>query len=336
MVGRGSLLSQNTDNMKIAHWCLMNGSGMNAVATALVGGERALGLESVLVDCQAPAAWPVADNADIHVIHTHLSDAALHFDKPKVWIAHGTPEVMFHSGYEQGLINAGYGHGDAWMMAQYWLQHCDLTITFWPRHQQIWQSLCDKRTRVECIPMGVDKEWWKPQASGGRYAGSPSVFTAENQYEIKWYLDLFILWPWITQKLHTARLHAIYLPNDQHRWFFPLVNRNGCSFHSYIGPQVFSRENLRNAFCSTDFVIGLVRYGDFDRLSLEANACGAKTISYRGNPFSDYWITEGDQRTMAEELQAILEGKVEARQKTPVAEASEMAKAMLKIYESLQ
>ena len=320
---------------KIAHWCLINNSGMNNVAASLVASERSLGLDSVLVDCVTPSAWPAGDNADIHVIHTHLPDAYLHTQKPKIWIAHGTPEVMFHSGYEQGLINANYGHGDAWMMAQYWLQHCDVTVTFWERHQRIWKSLSDKRTRIELIPMGVDKEFWKPVPTGGKYAGSPSVFTAENQYEIKWYLDLFIAWPWITSQIHLARLHAIYLPKDQHRWFFPLVNRNGCSFHSHLGPQVFSRENLRNAFCSTDFVIGLVRYGDFDRLSLEANACGAKTITYKGNPYADYWITEGDQRTMADDLVAILSGKVFPRKKTPVAESKETATEMFRIYESL-
>jgi len=319
---------------KISHWCLINNSGMHNIAAALVAGELALGLNSVLVDCVNPAAWPAADNADIHVVHTHLPDAYLHTDKPKIWVAHGTPEVMFHSGYEAG-IGAVYGHGDPWMMAQYWLQHCDLTVTFWPRHQAIWKSLCDRNTRVECIPMGIDKEFWKPIVSGGKYAGTPSVFTAENQYEIKWYLDLFMAWPWITKELHQARLHAIYLPKDQHRWFFPLVNRNGCSFHSYIGPQVFSPENLRNAFCSTSFYIGLVRYGDFDKISLEANASGAKTISYRGNPYSDFWITEGDQRVMADELLAILTGKTEAREKTSVAESKDMAAQMSKIYESL-
>jgi hypothetical protein len=78
-----------------------------------------------------------------------------------------------------------------------------------------------------------------------------------------------------------------------------------------------------------------VRYGDFNRLSLEANACGSKTISYRGNPYSDFWITEGDQRIMADELLAILTGKAEARVKTPVAESKDMAAEMFKIYESL-
>jgi hypothetical protein len=255
-----------------------------------------------------------------------------------VWIAHGTPEVMFHSGFEQGTVNGAYGHGDAWMMAQFWLQHCDAAATFWPRHQKIWKSLSDKKTAVHCVPMGIDTDFWKSFPSSGKFSGSPSVFTAENNYEIKWGLDLFLAWPWIVEAkgMTSARLHAIYVPKDQHRWWFPLVNRNGCSFHAYIGPHVFNRENMRNALCSTDFYIGLVRYGDFNRMSLEANAVkSAKTISYRGNPYSDYWITEGDQRVMAQELLDILGGKIEPRKKDAVPSLEETAVAMKAIYESV-
>jgi len=117
-----------------------------------------------------------------------------------------------------------------------------------------------------------------------------------------------------------------------HRWFFPLINANGCAYGSHVSPTVFSHTDLRNAFLSTDFVIGLVRYGDFNRLSLEVNATGAKTISYAGNPYSDYWMTEGDQRKMVEELLAILQGKVEPREKEIAPDISETAKAMIELY----
>lgn len=326
---------QSTVEMKIAHWTLFNQSGMNGMAATICAAERVLGLDSILVNCTDAAAWAAADNADVHCVHTHISDAALQSGKPLVWFAHGTPEVMFHSGYEQGLVNGAYGHGDAWMMAQYWLQHCDVTVTFWPRHQKIWKSLADKKTPVECVPMGIEKALWNPVPSAGKFNGTPSLITAENAYEIKWPLDLFIAWPWVTKEIHAARLHALYVPKDQHRWWFPLVNRNGCSFHAHIGPQVFGRDQLRNAFCSTDFFIGLVRYGDHNRLGLEANACGARTISYAGNPYSDFWVTEGDQRIIADQLVHILKGEVPARNKEPVADISETAKATKSIYESL-
>lgn len=315
----------------------MNESGMGHVAESLWKAERALGLDSVLLNCGESSQFHNADDADVHVIHTHAPDHVLHMGKPLVWVGHGTPDVMWHSGYEQGTVNGSYGHGDAWMMAQYWLQHCDVTVTFWERHAQIWKSLCDKHTRVECLQLGIDLDEWKPAESQGKYAGTPSVFTAENCYEMKWPLDLFIAWPWVVSdpELYAARLHAVYVPKDQHRWWFPLVNRNGCSFRSFISPIVFSREHLRNTFASTDFYCGLVRHGDFNRLSLEAAACGAKVISYWGNPYATYWVDEGDQRRLAVQLKAILKGEVEPRTPYPVADVSETAKAMKEIYESL-
>jgi hypothetical protein len=78
-----------------------------------------------------------------------------------------------------------------------------------------------------------------------------------------------------------------------------------------------------------------VRYGDFNRICLEANASGAKTISYYGNPYSDFWIPEGDQRVIADYLIKILDGEVAPRKKTSVPDISETANEMIKIYETL-
>ena len=132
-----------------------------------------------------------------------------------------------------------------------------------------------------------------------------------------------------------SKLHAIYLPRDVHRVFFPWVNANGCSYGSYISPNTFPPELLRNAFQSTDYTVGLVRYGDINHLSLQANAAGATTISYTGNPHADYWIPEGDQRVIASELCAIFRGEREKRVKSPVPDVQETAEAMRAIYEAI-
>ena len=98
---------------------------------------------------------------------------------------------------------------------------------------------------------------------------------------------------------------------------------------------LLNQTNLRNALCSTDYFIGLVRYGDANRLSLEANACGAKMITYAGNEYSDYWLHEGDQREIAKELLAILKGDVEPRKKLQASNVMETAAAMKNIYERI-
>jgi hypothetical protein len=310
---------------------------MNRVANNICEAEKAIGLDSFIVDTDKPETWKEV-KSDINVVHTHLSPEKTFSDAPVVWIPHGTPEVMFLSAYEQAIINGQYGHGDGWMLAQFWLRRSDAIITFWPRHAAIWKSMCDRKTTVHCMPEGLDPSFWHPIESAGRFAGKPSLLTAENSYTIKWPLDLFIAWPWVYQRegLYDARLHAIYLPKDQHRFYFPLVNANGASFGGYLSATVLGKEELRNAFCSVDYYIGLVRYGDFNTLALEARACGAKIISYRGNPYASYWIDEGDQRVMAEQLADILLGKVEERKEIAVvAPIESMVRAFEEIYKGL-
>lgn len=318
---------------------MFNGSGMHAVAKTMVEAETKLGLDSTLVNMHEtnPAALDACADSDIFVAHTHFPSEIKKRATKKyklVFPGHGTPEHVFRSAVEEGT-HRGYGHGDGLMLYQYWLSHADAIVTHWPRHQAIMQTMVDKGTKVHLVPMGVDTEFWSQGTSEGKWAGTPSFMTGENCHEIKWPLDLFILWPWVYEQITDACLHAIYLPNDQHRWWFPLVNRNGCSYGSHISPLAFHGPALRNVFKSIDYQIGLVRYGDFNRFSLEANAAGCKTISYRGNPYADFWVTEGDQRVIAEELVAIARGDTKARVKSAVPDQLETAEAMKEIYEGL-
>lgn len=323
--------------MKIAHWTLENGSGMHRVAESFATGEVAAGLGSLVVNCQDSATWEAAVDADVHVCHTHIPDEFRpRMTKPfrSVYVGHGTPEHVYQSAVEAGS-RGGYGHGDGWQLLQYWLQQADARVTFWPRHQAIYQSLCDRGTRVDCVPMGVDTVWWAAGTSRGKYDGAPSVWTGENQHYIKWILDLLFAWPWITKDLPMARLHACYIPKDQHRWVFPLANRNGAAYKAHLSPLVWPHDELRNIFRSVDFFSGLVRYGDHNHLSMQANAAGATTISYAGNPYSDYWVPEGDQRTMAEVFVRILRGDEPKRVKSPIPDIGETVAAMIDIYKGV-
>lgn len=305
---------------------------MHRVAENITAAECALGLESVNVDCAVKSdEWNAP--ADIHVVHTHLPDEIRFTTKAKVvWVAHGTPDHVFHGSVEAGN-GAPYGHPDSLMLMQEWLRAADARVTFWPRHQWIYQRMVSRGTPIDLVPLGVDKAFWAAGASRGKYAGEPSVFTAENCHTIKWPYDIFVAWREVYEAMMgKAKLHAIYLPRDMHRWFFPLVNQNGCSYGAHISPITFAHDELRNVFKSIDFFLGLVRYGDFNQLSLQASAAGATTISYRGNDHADYWITEGDQREIAKELTAILKGDAKPREKTAVPDIAETAAAMLGIY----
>ncbi len=325
--------------LRVSHWTITNGSGMHRVAESLVDAERAIGLDSILCDPSKSETWPDSYTADVHVCHTHIPSRIKEYaTKPYrvVWVGHGTPEHVVELSVQEAEGGA-YGHGDGVQLLLHWLREADARVTFWDRHKWIYDRYLTKGARpTDCVPLGVDLSFWAdPVPSRGKFAGEPSIFTAENPHRIKWPLDTYWLWPAITDEFTEARLHSIYMPKDLHRVFFPLVDGNSTAFTSYITPTVFDKEGLRNAFRSTDYTLGLVRYGDINHLSLQAAAAGAKTISYRGNPYASFWITEGDQREMANELLAILRGDVAPRVIPPIPDVSDSAKAMSLIYSEI-
>lgn len=320
--------------MKTAHWTIQNGSGMHRVAESLVRGEQQAGLGSVLCDPADPATWEAGVDADVHVCHTHIPDTIKgRATKPwrTVYVGHGTPEHIMHQSIEHGLRGA-YGHPDGWMLLQRWLNVADAVVTFWPRHAAIFRSLVHRGQRVREVPFGVERDFWQPGATRGKYAGAPSVLTAENQHYIKWIWDTLIVWPWVTERLPEAQLHALYVPKDQHRYWFPLANANGSAYRSHISPIALGKDDLRNAFRSVDFLLSPVRYGDHNRLSCEAAATGVPVISYAGNVYATHWLPEGDQRVMADALVNILEGKAEPRVPEPVPDIAETVAEMVNIY----
>jgi hypothetical protein len=321
----------------IRHYSILNGSGMHHAAKSMAEAEQRLGHDSLLVDIDKPESpsWVNAEDADVHVIHTHLPDVLRARSRRMpaiVFVAHGTPEHVVENAIDAAQ-GGGYGPADGWMMLREHLRTADAVLTFWERHAAIYRSMVPKERPIHCIPMGVDTAYWAGGTDHGHFAGTPAVWMSENQHRMKWALDTLIAWPWVTERVPEARLHAHYIPNDMHRFFIDLANSNGAAFKSYLSGGVFTHENLRNMWKSCDFFLGPVRFGDHNCLSMQAAAAGIPTISYRGNLYADYWITEGDQRQMALELAAILKGEVTPRSdKRPVPTLEEMATAAVDAY----
>ncbi len=308
------------------------------VAETLHAAERKLGLNSHLIDIDniQPDRWEQYVDMDIHVPHTNFPlEIRKRVKNPKtVMISHGTPEHIFNMALQEG--KQGYGHGDHLMLWMRAMQTSDAICTFWPRHQWIMQQMCDKHTEVKLLPLGIDKEFWKAGVTKGRYEGKPSVLSCENGHMIKWPLDLFTMWPLVYGQMPEACLHVNYLPQDQHRWWFPIVNRNGASYGAHLSALKYVQSELRHVLASVDYYCNLVKYGDFNRIGLEASTAGAKIISYRGNPYADFWINEGDQRMQADELLGIFRGETKPRtDKATIYDHLEMGHAMIKVYEEV-
>ncbi len=323
--------------MKIVHWSRDNGSGLHRVAAQCVASETASGLASAWCSPDKPESWDAVVDADVHVVHAGFPDAVRsRLTKPlrTVFVAHGTPEHVYELATESAA-KGGYGHSDTLMTLQHWLRAADARVTFWERHAAIYRTMLPRESVVDCLPMGVDKTFWSAGATRGKWDGKPSVLTRENPHRIKWPLDLFLLWPWVLEQVPEATLHAPNTPHNQHRHVFPLVNANGTAHRAHVSPMRFNDEDTRNALRSVDFHCGFVRYGDHNCTSMEAAAVGTPCISYRGNPYAHFWITEGDQREMAKELVAILRGETKAREVTPVPDAAETHAAMVRVYERI-
>jgi hypothetical protein len=301
---------------------------MHKIAEDLSLAERALGVDSKLVQCDNQAHWEMGADADVHVVHTHLP---ISVTGKIVYVIHGTPEHVFQTAVQDGL-QQGYGASDPFMLAYHWMKVSDAIVTMWPRHQALWQQLCMRPKMVDLVPMGVDLAFWKKQDSRGKYSGTPSVFTAENCHAIKWPLDLIWMWPWVAEQVPEARLHLAYLPKDQHRWWAPLLYASDAAFKSIMTGNALSKEDLRNALNSVDYYASFVRYGDHNKICLEAKASGCKVISYTGNPYADFWIPEGDQRGIAKALVEILKGDIAPRECQIVDDREMMAKGMIAIY----
>lgn len=324
--------------LTIRHWSAKNSSGMHHAAEACAEAERRLGHDSKVIDTEQAVTWGEGVDADIHVNHTHLPDLVRERttkDYRVVFVGHGTPEHVM-----ENSINAaaapGYGQPNGWMMLREWLRSADAVVTFWPRHQAFYQAMMPACRLIDCVPMGVDTAFWAGGVDNGKYAGTPSVWTSENQHNMKWVLDLISAWPDVRRAIPKARLHAHYIPANLHQFMIDYANSNGTSYVSYLSSNVYPHDSLRSIWKSFDFFLGLVRYGDHNCLSMQAAASGLKTISYRGNQYADYWVTEGDQREMARELVAIFKGQIAPRtDKLSPPDLLDMGRAMLAIYERI-
>jgi hypothetical protein len=319
--------------LKIAHWSFFNGSGLTNMAVLMNNAEKKLGSESVICNTSDVNTWAAGRDADIHVVHSHIPDDIIFNEKSKiVAVQHGAPMHVFDESVRQGLTG-NYGASDSLAMIGYLMRRANAVVTFWPRHEDIYRRMTS--APVHCVPMGVDKTFWQPVPKVKLLSGTPAILTAENCHSCKWPLDAIFMWPNIVEKVPTARMHFINIPYDQHRWWLPLSYMTTARYTTYISATKLPSDQLRSFVCASDYYYSPVSYGDFNMMSLEANACGAKIISYRGNVFADYWITEGDQREQADEFLNIIQGKRDPRAVQSVPDIEETAGRMLEIYKGM-
>ena len=160
--------------------------------------------------------------------------------------------------------------------------------------------------------------------------------TSENSVRSKWILDLLLLFPWLLDEFPGAKLHCYYIPMNLHKMFYPLLYANKGLRGIFLSDQKLGKDTLLATLRGAKYYLSPVRYGDFNQMSLQAKAAGCKVISYKGNPYADYWLDEGDQRTMALQLLAIMKGWTQPRfDIEPVPDTNQMVDGMLRVYKEV-
>lgn len=321
--------------MRSVQWVTPNGSGMHHVAETLARAELACGVESRCLDPHDALqdGWDFARAADVHVNHTHLPDEFQ--GKPHVFVHHGTPEIVFELAVRDAEQN-GYNTGTG--MAQHFrlMQEADAIVTFWERHHALIDLMTDKATKVDLLPMGVDHAFWSGGTSHGHYLGKPALLNCENAYPFKWSVDFLRVWRWVWDKIPGATLHVANVPANLLPQIKLMTARSGAVYGTVAGSWTYDANNLRNIFKQVDFYLSTVRYGDHNRMSMEAGASGLKVISYPGNLYADYWMREGDIRETIKDLISILDGTTPPRaDKLPVPTEADMAHGMIHVYQRI-
>ncbi len=331
--------------MKIRHWVIQNPSGMHHLAQAVAEGERRLGHDALVLDATDAGPWrdPSHVDADVHCIHSRCPAGFPAFVREQtgreakiIFYSHGIPEHLIEQSVQEFLVLDKPNPGDFWALTRYWLKEADAFVVFSPRQAVLYNTMLPKGREVDLVPFGVDLAFWQtPDVNVEHLRGKPAVWMSENQNRIKWGLDVFFAWPLVAKAIPDIHLHAHFVPYDLHRFLVGIADANGAApNHATITPKFWPHETLRRFFRGADFNLATTRYGDNTCLTMQAEAAGLKTISYPGNAYASYWIPEGDQRVMADQLTGIFSGYLPPRgDKLPVPDLRDMAGATLAVYD---
>jgi hypothetical protein len=327
-------------DLKITHWCLWGPrrSGMYETVRELIAGENKI--EGVLAGmCAVPPPgaskrdtaryiqggmtdvihpemrtqdWGWAYKfADIHVIH-YTFDKRLGKLKPKVFMAHGTPEAVLEGSLKDKDAAKSLLSGAEW------INKFEGTIVTSQRAKMFW-GVFDPTggSKMHLVNKGIDLEWWQKSATTRDLKGEPSVLYGEVWRGIKHPALLFYAMDELYKRNDQARLNAWSLSTHRDLWT-GFIGQAG--FWKFMGQEnIPSVEDYPEHFYSRgDVLVSPVVYGDVSRVGQEAMACGCPVISWDTDPYGDnhpYKAVKGfDVMELADKIQEAYEEVLDDRE----------------------
>ncbi len=295
-------------DLTVAHWCLWGPrrSGMYETVRELIAAENRIEgvlagmcvipppellgktretkryVEGGLVDAihteMRTQDWGWAYKfANIHVIHFSF-DKKLGKLKPKVFMAHGTPEAVI-----EGSISRG---DDAVLSGAEWINKFQATIVTSQRAKMFWGIFDSTGKKTHVVNKGIDLEWWQRSGTVQDLSGEPSVLYGEVWRGIKHPALLFYAMNEIYQRNDKARLNVWALNKNQKLWN-SFIGQAG--FWKFMGQQNLPgiEEYPEHYYSRGDVLVSPVTAGDLSRVAQEAMACGCPVISWDTDPHGE-------------------------------------------------
>lgn len=316
-------------DLRITHWCLWGPrrSGMYETVRELIAAENQI--EGVLAGmCAVPAEgtskretarylqggmtdinhpemrtqdWGWAYKfADVHVIH-YTFDKRLGKLKPKVFMAHGTPEAVLEGSLKDK------DPGNSLLSGAEWINKFEGTIVTSQRGKMFWGAFDPTGgSKMHVVNKGIDLAWWQKSGTIRDLPGEPSVLYGEVWRGIKHPALLFYAMDELYKRNDQARLNAWSLTVKRNLWTAFIGQAD---FWKFMG-----QDNIpgvvdypEHYYSRGDVLVSPVTYGDVSRVAQEAMACGCPVVSWDTDPHGEnypYKMAKGfDIMDMADKIE---------------------------------
>ena len=298
-----------TIDLHITHWCLWGPrrSGMYETVRELISAENKIegvlagmcavppvgtskretaryvqgGMTDIIHPLMRTQDWGWAYKlAYVHVIH-YTFDKRLGKLKPKVFMAHGTPEAVIESSLKDK------DPANALLAGAEWINKFEATIVTSQRAKMFWGAFDSTGgSKMNVVIKGIDLTWWQKSATTRDLPGEPSVLYGEVWRGIKHPALLFYAMNELYRRNDQARMNAWSLTTKRGMWE-AFIGQAG--FWKFMG-----QENIpgvadypEHFYSRGDVLVSPVQAGDVSRVAQEAMACGCPVVSWDTDPYKE-------------------------------------------------